>query len=89
MRAMAARLPFLRQVRAAGLVAAVDLVGRDGQVLDPRRRTGRLVHKQAIARGALLRPLGDTMYVFPPLDTSVEDLRAMVSVLSESIEAVL
>ena len=80
--------PFLRQPRTAGLVAAIDLVGRDGQPLDPRRRTGRRVYREGLARGALLRPLGDSMYLFPPLVTSPEDLRAMVAVLGDAIDAV-
>jgi adenosylmethionine-8-amino-7-oxononanoate aminotransferase len=81
--------PFLRQPRAAGMVAAVDLARPDGQPLDPARRTGRRVYQEAVARGALLRPLGDTMYLFPPLDTAPGDLRAMFAVLASSIDAVL
>jgi adenosylmethionine-8-amino-7-oxononanoate aminotransferase len=80
--------PFLSQPRAAGLVAAIDLAGRDGQPLDPRHRTGRRVHREALARGALLRPLGDSMYLFPPLVTPPKDLRAMIAILAESIDAV-
>lgn len=89
MRALVAARPFLRDLRAAGLVAAVDLAGRDGRTLDPRLRTGRRVYREAVIRGALLRPLGDTMYVFPPLDTTPADLRAMVAVLADSIDTVL
>ena len=33
----------------------------------PARRTGWHVYREAVRRGALLRPLGDTMYLFPPL----------------------
>jgi adenosylmethionine-8-amino-7-oxononanoate aminotransferase len=92
LRAELARLveqrPFLQQPRAAGLVAAIDLAGRDGQPLDPRARTGRRVHREALARGALLRPLGDSMYLFPPLVTRPDDLRAMIAILADSIDAV-
>jgi adenosylmethionine-8-amino-7-oxononanoate aminotransferase len=87
--ALVARRPFLRQPRAAGMMAAIDLAGRDGQPLDPRQRTGRRVYREAVGRGALLRPLGDTMYLFPPLDTAPDDLRAMVEILQASIDAVL
>ena len=52
---------------ACGMVAAVDIRAADGQPLDPRRRTGWHVYREAVRRGALLRPLGDTMYLFPPL----------------------
>jgi adenosylmethionine-8-amino-7-oxononanoate aminotransferase len=80
--------PHLRRPRSAGMMAAVDLAGSDGRPLDPRLRTGRRVYREAVARGALLRPLADTMYLFPPLNTRADDLRAMVAVLAESVDAV-
>jgi adenosylmethionine-8-amino-7-oxononanoate aminotransferase len=81
--------PFLRNARLAGMMAAVDLTAPDGSALDPRRRTGFQVYGEALRRGALLRPLGDTMYLFPPLNTDAADLRAMVALLAESADAVL
>jgi adenosylmethionine---8-amino-7-oxononanoate aminotransferase len=81
--------PYLRNLRSVGLVAAVDLVSPAGAPLDPRARTGYRVYAEGLKRGALLRPLGDTMYLFPPLVTGSEDLRAMVAVLAASLDAVL
>jgi adenosylmethionine---8-amino-7-oxononanoate aminotransferase len=89
MRALVAGRPFLRNLRAAGMVAAVDLASPDGKPLDPRARTGYRVYGEALQRGGLLRPLGDTMYLFPPLNAAADDLRAMVRVLGESVDAVL
>jgi adenosylmethionine-8-amino-7-oxononanoate aminotransferase len=89
MDALVARRSTLRNLRAAGMVAAVDLTGSDGAPLDPRARTGYRIYAEALRRGALLRPLGDTMYLFPPLNTSAEDLRAMVAILGASIDAVM
>jgi adenosylmethionine-8-amino-7-oxononanoate aminotransferase len=89
MQALVAGRSGLRQLRAAGMVAAVDLCARDGTPLDPRARTGYRVYAEGLRRGALLRPLGDTMYLFPPLNTAEVDLRAMVRLLGESIDAVL
>jgi adenosylmethionine-8-amino-7-oxononanoate aminotransferase len=71
------------------MVAAVDIVGRDGHPLDPSRRTGYAVYREAVRRGALLRPLGDTMYLFPPLNASAEDVEAMVGILGESVDAIV
>jgi adenosylmethionine-8-amino-7-oxononanoate aminotransferase len=84
-------LPVLRNLRHAGMVAAVDLTVGDaaGTRLDPRARTGYRVYAEALKRGALLRPLGDTMYLFPPLNTNAADLRAMVDILGQSIDAVV
>ena len=81
--------PWLRDVRGVGMVAAVDLRARDGAALDPRLRTGYRVFQQAVRRGALLRPLGDTMYLFPPLTIGVEDISATLRILGDSIDAVL
>jgi adenosylmethionine-8-amino-7-oxononanoate aminotransferase len=73
------------------MMAAVDLTVGDaaGTRLDPRARTGYRVYAEALKRGALLRPLGDTMYLFPPLNTNAADLRAMVDILGQSIDAVV
>jgi adenosylmethionine-8-amino-7-oxononanoate aminotransferase len=86
--ALVAARPFLRQPRAAGMMAAVDLAARDGSPLDPRQRTGRKIYGEALARGALLRPLGDTMYLFPPLVATAQELREMVAILAASIDAI-
>jgi adenosylmethionine-8-amino-7-oxononanoate aminotransferase len=75
-------------LRACGMVAAVDLVGPDGAPLDPRRRTGYRVYQEAVRRGALLRPLGDTMYFFPPLTIPEPEIDELASVLGASIDAI-
>jgi adenosylmethionine-8-amino-7-oxononanoate aminotransferase len=87
--ALAAARPFVRNVRAAGLVGAIDLTDAAGAPLDPARRTGFRVYREAVRRGALLRPLGDTMYLCPPLTTSPAELRAMLAILAESVDAVV
>jgi adenosylmethionine-8-amino-7-oxononanoate aminotransferase len=71
------------------MVAALDLVAPDGAPLPAEARTGYRVYREAVRRGALLRPLGDSMYLFPPLNASFADLDAMVAILADSIDAVL
>ncbi len=61
----------------------------DGQALDPRRRTGWHVYREAVRRGALLRPLGDTMYLFPPLTATAAEIDEMAAILGQSLDAVL
>ena len=77
----------LAGLRGAGLVAAVELRAPDGGALEPSRRTGYRVYQEAVRRGALLRPLGDTLYLFPPLNTPRSDLERMVEVLAASVDA--
>lgn len=79
----------LTGVRGCGMVAAVDLRAGDGQPLDPARRTGYHVYREAVRRGALLRPLGDTLYLFPPLNTAAADLDWMLAILTDSVDAVV
>jgi adenosylmethionine-8-amino-7-oxononanoate aminotransferase len=78
----------LANVRGCGMVAAVDLRGPGGAPLEPARRTGYRVYREAVRRGVLLRPIGDTMYLFPPLTVEPADVRQMVDVLGASVEAV-
>ena len=80
----AARHPRLGPVRGVGLVAAVDLLG-----CTPGARTGYRVYQEAVRRGALLRPLGDTMYLFPPLNAPWSEVEVMLGILLASVDAVL
>jgi adenosylmethionine---8-amino-7-oxononanoate aminotransferase len=86
---LAARRPYLRNLRACGMVAAVEIRHADGTPRDPRRRTGYAVYREAVRRGALLRPLGDTMYLFPPLTIAPSEIDAIVAILAGSLDAVV
>ena len=81
--------PYLHRVRGCGMVAAVDLAAADGSPLPAAARTGYRVYREAVRRGALLRPLGDTMYVFPPLNTPPADVQAMLGILADSLDAIM
>ena len=89
--ALVARRPDLPfgEVRGCGMIAAVDLRGPAGAPLDPARRTGYRVYREAVRRGVLLRPIGDTMYLFPPLNVARADVHEMLAVLEASVEAVV
>jgi adenosylmethionine-8-amino-7-oxononanoate aminotransferase len=86
---IAAGRPFLRDVRGCGMMAAVDVRAPDGAPLDPRRRTGYRVYREAVARGALLRPLGDTLYLFPPLTVTEDEIAEMARILAASVDSVV
>ena len=86
---VAASRRFMTGVRGCGMVAAVDLCAPGGAALDPARRTGYAVYRAAVARGALLRPLGDTLYLFPPLTTTADEIDQLVQILAASADDVL
>jgi adenosylmethionine-8-amino-7-oxononanoate aminotransferase len=72
-----------RPARATGMIGAIDL-GGEGYLAD----VGWRVYEEALGRGAYLRPLGDTVYVCPPLVISDGDLDELLAILTESIAAV-
>ncbi|EDM28902.1 adenosylmethionine-8-amino-7-oxononanoate aminotransferase [Lentisphaera araneosa HTCC2155] len=73
----------LLNVRSCGFVAAADLdVSLKG--LD-KKRCGYSLYKKAVKKGLLLRPLGDTVYFLPPLNTSNELLAKSADIMKELI----
>lgn len=86
---LAAEHRCFANVRGVGMMAAVDLRAADGAVLDPVKRTGWQVFRAAVERGALLRPLGDTSYLFPPLTTTSDEIAGVVDVLRRSVTQVI
>jgi adenosylmethionine-8-amino-7-oxononanoate aminotransferase len=62
-----------------------------GVELDPPTdglRWGRRVCAGAVARGVLLRPLGDVVVLMPMLTSTAEEIDQIVSVLSDAIRSV-
>jgi adenosylmethionine---8-amino-7-oxononanoate aminotransferase len=75
-------MPEVVEVRARGFMVGIDLGEHD-----PALRMGHRVTLEARKRGAIVRPLGDVVVLMPPLAISEEDLRRLVSITAESIEA--
>jgi adenosylmethionine---8-amino-7-oxononanoate aminotransferase len=50
-------------------------------------RMGHRVTLEARRRGAIIRPLGDVVVLMPPLAISDHDLRRLVSITAEAIDA--
>jgi adenosylmethionine-8-amino-7-oxononanoate aminotransferase len=77
-------LPGVLGVRSLGMIGAADLGGR-GYL----GGLGWQVFEEARRRGAYLRPLGDTVYVTPPLTIDEGDLEELLSIVHASVAAVL
>ena len=78
-----ASLPTVREVRLQGLMGAVELAPpHDGL------RWGRRVCAASVARGVLLRPLGDVVVLMPPLTVTSEEVHTMVHALAGAIDDV-
>ncbi|MHB8669355.1 MAG: adenosylmethionine--8-amino-7-oxononanoate transaminase [Acidimicrobiales bacterium] len=78
-----APLPGVVEVRLCGLMGGVDL-GPPA----PGLRWGRRVCAAAVARGVLLRPLGDVIVLMPPLTITAAEIERIVEVLAASITEV-
>ncbi|MGD9636826.1 MAG: adenosylmethionine--8-amino-7-oxononanoate transaminase [Pirellulales bacterium] len=82
--------PHVVGVRQRGLLGALELVAdKSHNATYPveERRAWR-VCREALARGVWLRPLGETLYVMPPLAISLNELDELMQALTESIDAV-
>jgi len=73
-------------VRQKGLMVGIDLCGTHGEALDPSQRTGHHVCMAARRHGVLLRPLGDTVVMMPPLCITQVQLRRVVDVLTQVLD---
>ncbi len=91
---MAARLanfadhPHVAEIRQTGMIAAIELV-RERETRAPwpwQERRGWAIHRHALARGVLLRPLGTVVYFMPPYAITPLEIDLMVDVAAESID---
>jgi adenosylmethionine---8-amino-7-oxononanoate aminotransferase len=76
-------LAGVAEIRRRGLMTGIEL--------DPPTdglRWGRRVCAEAVARGVLLRPLGDVVVLMPMLTSTDDEIERIVAVLVESIQAV-
>jgi len=69
----------LKNIRHIGWVVAADLITDDPNA-------GQRVYQQAVADGALLRPLGNTLYWLPPLNCGREVLDQLRDITISAIE---
>ncbi len=82
-----AKIPGVARVRSLGMIGAADLTPR-GASRGYLGERGWEVYDQALARGAYLRPLGDTVYVTPPLNMKESELEELLAILEASVAAV-
>ena len=75
-------MPEVAEVRWRGFMIGIDLGERD-----PNLRLGHRVTLEARERGAIVRPLGDTIAIVPPLAISEGELRELMAITVEAIEA--
>ena len=82
-------LSYVGDVRQKGFMAGIELVqdkARKTAYL-PEDRIGHRVAQEARKRGLLIRPLGNIVVLMPPLSVSTAELKRMLVIVREAIEA--
>jgi len=74
--------PAVREVRRCGFMTGIELVEHPLPV-----RIGHRVTLEARTRGAIIRPLGDTIVLMPPLSIAEADLRRLLAITGAAIDA--
>ena len=78
---LVAPLPTVAEVRRRGFMTGIELT--------PFPLEARMGHRVTLAarrRGAIVRPLGDTIVLMPPLAITEEELTALVGITAAAIE---
>ena len=76
-------IPGVARTRSLGMTGALDLEAGAGYL----GRAGWRVYEEARRRGAYLRPLGDTVYLAPPLTIDDADLERLCGIFHDAILA--
>ncbi len=79
--------PHIGDIRQRGLMVGIELVQDKNtrEAFPLARRTGHKVILAARRLGAILRPLGDTIVLMPPLSISLEELEDLTQITYEAI----
>ena len=83
-------LPHVGDVRVCGFAAGVELI-KNSDPYTPyafEEKVGIRVCKEALTRGAMLRPLVNTIVLMPPLQISISELDTLLDIVYASIEVV-
>ena len=83
-------LDCVGDVRSLGMIGAVEIV-KDKATKEPysfEERIGAKIYKEALKRGAIIRPLGSVIYFMPPYVITEEEIKKLTDIAFESIQAV-
>ncbi|MEI6472743.1 MAG: hypothetical protein WCO20_08875, partial [Holophagaceae bacterium] len=80
--------PAIRQARTLGAIGACRLVDpATGEAHPPEQRFGWRLHRRALDHGLLVRPIGNCLYLLPPLNTPPPRLAAAAETLLPLLDA--
>jgi len=81
--------PHVAQVRQKGFMVGIDLVSdqKNSIAFDPKRRVGAEICNAVRRHGVILRPLGDTLVIMPPLAMELDDLHHIVDAVKTELRS--
>lgn len=80
--------PHIADVRQTGMIVAMEMV-KDKLTKTPydwKERRSLTVYQHALSKGALLRPLGNVIYIMPPYVINEAEIRHLVNTALEGID---
>lgn len=82
--------PHVKEFRQMGFMLGIEMVQNKAQALDypMEEKKGHRVVLAARKRGAILRPLGNTIVLMPPLNIEIDVLEQLLQIVYESIDEV-
>ena len=80
-------LPGVSAVRNRWVMVGIDLLKPGWAPYPPEVRAGHRLAMAARARGVVLRPLGDTLVINPPLALSLDEADLLFSSVGDLLEA--
>ena len=83
--------PLVGDVRGLGFIGGVELVRNKERKLpfDPAANIGLFAERACESRGVILRALGDTLAIAPPLVAAATDLEAILETLARALDHTL
>lgn len=80
--------PRIREVRQRGLTACLDFQPENDGSFSPERRFAHDVCREARDRGLLLRPLGNSLPLVPPIAIAEDEIAFLCKTALEAVDAV-
>ncbi len=80
--------PHVAEIRQRGMILAIELV-KDRVTRTPfpwQERRGLRIYRHALENGALLRPIGTTIYFMPPYVIEPPEIGLLARVATSGIE---
>jgi adenosylmethionine-8-amino-7-oxononanoate aminotransferase len=79
--------PAIRRARILGCIAAAQMVDpKTGSPHAPSLRYGWKLHRRALGKGLLIRPMGDCLYLMPPLAAPPERVFEAAEIIEELLD---